>query len=105
MPESPADTPGHLAAAGECVSPGLGGAVGGLAAPGVVTGGPFYPRTLAGRPRVAGRGSRATAGHAQGGMRHRGAAAEVLQSASDAFSTPYAKTSPSKGEIPPRGTR
>src|SRR5262249_15963662 len=71
-PQPPTDAPRHPAAAGECVSPGLGDAVGRLAAPGAITSRALCPRTLASCPNGGRRGSRAAAGPAQSRMRRWG---------------------------------
>src|SRR5262249_42746146 len=71
-PQPPTDAPRHTAATGERVSPGLGGAVGRLAAPGAVASRSLCPRTLASCPNAGSSGSRVAAGPAHSRMRRGG---------------------------------
>jgi len=66
---------GDPSATGERVSPGLGGPVGGLAAPGAVAYRALCARTLACGAIVGGGSLRVAAGHAEGRMKPRGRAA------------------------------
>src|SRR5919197_1222100 len=85
VPGAAADAPGDPAAAGERVSPGLGGPVGGLAAPGAVAGGPLCSRTLARGASVGRSDLRAAAGPAGSRLRRRERAGGGIWSKNNAY--------------------
>src|SRR5207253_730385 len=100
VPGTPADTAGDPPAARECVSPGMGDTLGGLAASRAHAAGPFCPGTLARRTAVGRGGSRACQGHAEGCMRNRGESAAEAGRENLYIINGLQKTSPLKGSRP-----